>query len=78
MPMGFIKEDTVYFYKNEKGEFVPIGTVDDYLEELYTMEDIEVRNKLKNFEKHWYISVPFTKKRLIFCGAKYLGWYTYK
>lgn len=78
MPIGFIKHDVVYFYKNDEGEFVPVGTIEDYFEELYTMEEIEFKNKLKVYEKHWYIPVPFTKKRLIFVGFKYQGWYTYK
>lgn len=81
MPMGFIKDNVVYYYKNEKGEFVPLGTAEEYFKELDKMNeerDIELFNELKTYEKHWYIPVPFTKKRLIFAGLKYRGWYTYK
>lgn len=81
MPMGFIKDDVVYFYKDEKGDFVSVGTVEEYFKELDKMEeerDVELFNELKTYEKHWYIPVPFTKKRLIFAGLRYRGWYTYK
>ncbi len=81
MPMGYIKDDVVYFYKNEEGEFVPVGAFENYIKEIERMEnekDIELFNELKSYEKHWYIPVPFTKKRLIFSGLKYVGWYTYK
>lgn len=80
MTMGYIKDDAVYFYKASDGEFKKVCKVDD-LKEIEIMEDerdVELFNKLKNYEKHWYIHIPFTKKRLIFTGYKYIGWYTYK
>ena len=81
MGMKFIKGDTVYIYKNDKGEFEAVGTIDEYFKELDKMEDekdVELINEVKTYEKRWYLPVPFTKKRLIFVGLKYQGWYTYK
>ena len=81
MTMGYIKDNNVYFFQDEKGEFVSVGTVEEYFKELDKREnekDVELFNELKSYEKHWYLPVPFTKKRLIFSGLKYIGWYTYK
>lgn len=44
-----------------------------------TEEEIsEIVNQLKNWPVHWYIAIPFTRKRLIFDRMKYVGWYNYK
>ena len=80
MPMGYIKDGIVYFYAYTKGEFVPICKSED-LKEINLMEtdkDIEFFNKLKMYEETKYIRIPFTKRRLIFRGGKYVGWYRFK
>lgn len=79
-PMGYIKDDTVYFYAYTKGEFVPICKRED-LKEINLMEtdkDIEFLNKMKAYEETKYIRIPFTKRRLIFRGGRYAGWYKFK
>lgn len=79
-PMGYIKGEIVYFYSVAKGEFVPICKVED-LKEINLMEtdkDIEFFNKLKVYEETKYIRIPFTKRRLIFRGGRYAGWYRFK
>ena len=80
MPMGYIKDGIVYFYAYTKGEFVPICKEED-LKEINLMEtdkDIEFFNKLKMYEETKYIRIPFTKRRLIFRGGRYVGWYRFK
>lgn len=83
MTMAYLneKDDIVYIFDPKKNEFVSMGPFEAYCKEIEKMneeKDIKLFNDLKTYEKHWYIPVPFTKKRLIFAGLKYRGWYTYK
>lgn len=79
MPTRYGWNGKVY-YMGKDGQWHEIGKIEDFdiTMEVELMNDVEIINKLKNYETHWYIAVPFTKKRLIFTGLKYIGWYIYK
>ena len=81
MPTRYVKDDVVYFY-NRDGEWVEVGPVGEFTieTEMRLMEDkfTDLLNATKKYENHWYLRVPFTKKRLIFAGLRYQGWYTFK
>ena len=81
MPTRYESNEKLYCMGSD-GEWHELCKVKDI--DILTEEDImdeqlaEYVNATKKYENHWYLRVPFTKKRLIFAGLRYQGWYTFK
>ena len=81
---GFIADDNRYLEEMEEktNEAVELGADDQVILEWNRCLDLarqyisEWSERL--YENHWYIRIPFTNKRLIFAGARYVGWYEFK
>lgn len=83
MPMRYVNNaGDLYIFDPETETFTKLCDLEEFdiEKETQLMEDkcTELQNAMKTYEKHWYLPVPFTGKRLIFSGLKYIGWYQYK